>query len=81
MSQLKRIEIQDADNSDTYRALLVFADGSEAWYQASYGTIGEAARDRSESEPQTPIYNCTGRKAANKRNLISDWDIESGELG
>lgn len=75
---LKRIEIQNQPNSDTYRALMVFETG-EKWIQADYATIGEAARDNFECG--VPIFDCTGRKTANPRNRITRTIAESGELG
>jgi hypothetical protein len=77
--KLQRVEIQDADGGDTYRALLAY-EHSGVWVQAYYGTIGEAAR--AALELNVPIFNLTGRHSAlSARNRITPDMIESGELG
>ena len=76
---IKHFQIHNQPNSDTFRILIVYAIGGFKWEQKDYGTIGEAARDV--MWYQRPIYNCTGRKKANKRNLITEQLATSGELG
>lgn len=70
MSNLIRIQIRNADGSDTFRAVKIFNDG-EVEVKQDYGTIGEAARDNFDE----------GVKIYHGKNEITRDYAESGEIG